>query len=74
MSEPTSTTATTTTPEAEEKKPTTVVDIVFDAATDWATVGLSAGKNALEHSARALDKAAQTLERLARELGDKKAA
>jgi hypothetical protein len=45
----------------EEKQPKTLVDTVFDLGTTWAEYGLSCGKFALEHSAKALSRTADTL-------------
>ncbi len=60
----------TTTPVTTETPPhdaesTSLVDTVFDLVTAWTLVGLRAAKVALEESARALTKTAQSIDTLA---------
>jgi hypothetical protein len=68
MSETTNTTATTT-PASEPK--TSFVDQLFDVGIGWASLGLKAGKAALEQSAKTLEATAKALEGIAKELEKK---
>jgi hypothetical protein len=48
-----------------------LVDAIFDIGTEWATLGLKAGKAALEQSAKTLETTARALDGFARELEKK---
>jgi hypothetical protein len=49
-------------------KAETLVDFVFDLGTEWAAYGLETGRNALEQSARTLEKLASTLASVRKQL------
>jgi hypothetical protein len=69
---PTMTETTTQAPATNETEPTSsLVDTLFDLGTSWATVGLKAGKAALEQSAKALEATARALNDVAVELEKK---
>ncbi|WP_394847772.1 hypothetical protein LZC95_09950 [Pendulispora brunnea] len=56
---------------AEKKSPNTLVDIIFDLGTEWATYGLGLAKSALEQSAKTLEKLAQSIDGLKKQLASK---
>jgi hypothetical protein len=61
---------------AQATPKSSIVDALFDTALAWADVGLKQGKTALESTAGALAKTAQTLETIREKLAEepKKAA
>jgi hypothetical protein len=59
---PTSTESTT------DASKSSLVDTIFDIGTEWAALGLKAGKAALEQSAKTLETTAKALDGFAREL------
>ncbi|WP_394837261.1 hypothetical protein LVJ94_10175 [Pendulispora rubella] len=55
----------------EKKSPNTLVDIIFDLGTEWATYGLGLAKSALEQSAKTLEKLASSIDALKKQLASK---
>jgi len=69
----TTSTASTETPAAEstKKEAGTIVDIIFDLGTEWATYGLGLAKTALEQGAKTLEKLASSIDTLKKQLASK---
>ena len=55
-----------------DKKAHPIVSTLVDAGATWTSHGLDAGKLSLENGARALTRAARTVENLAREIEKRK--
>jgi hypothetical protein len=58
----------------EESKKSPILDALVDLGSAWAAHGLDAGKLSLQNSAKALTRSAEVLEKIARELENKKKA
>jgi len=56
---------------AEKKEHATLVDLLFDLGTEWATYGLGIAKSALEQGARTLEKLAGSVDTLKKQLATK---
>ena len=66
------TTQSPTSPETTtEAAKSSLVDTIFDIGTEWAALGLKAGKAALEQSAKTLESTAKALDGFARDLEKK---
>ncbi|WP_394822542.1 hypothetical protein [Pendulispora albinea] len=48
-----------------------LVDLIFDLGTEWATYGLGLAKSALEQSAKTLEKLAGSIDALKKQLASK---
>jgi len=57
--------------DSEKKTPNTLVDLIFDLGTEWATYGLGLAKSALEQSAKTLEKLANSIDALKKQLASK---
>ncbi len=56
---------------AEKKDHGTLVDLIFDLGTEWATYGLGLAKSALEQGARTLERLASSIDNLKKQLATK---
>jgi len=60
-----------TEPAATPKEHGTLVDLIFDLGTEWATYGLGIAKTALEQGARTLERLANSIDALKKQLATK---
>jgi len=71
QNETATTTTTPATETAEKKEHGTLVDLIFDLGTEWATYGLGLAKSALEQGARTLERLAGSIDTLKKQLASK---